>query len=189
MDFLKNRKTAIAIFVIVVIVFSLIGCHLSLSRACSQVEDAFFDKSLLHADDYYTCPGDQLNNCVKLANRLLSVIGSDGQWAEDYAALRDSRLALDGALASRDISRIAGSNQQLVEAVMSVREHVETGVPLPESYDDYDAIISDFFSAQAVLDNNAYNSHVLAFYSDVLGRFPANILRHLAFVDPPETFP
>ena len=189
MSFFKQRKTAIIIFVIVVVVFSLIGCHRSLSRAVSKVEDAFFDKSLLQADGYYTCPADQLKNCVKLSNRLLSVIGKDGQWAQVYDDLKTARLALDDALGDRDIKRIANSNQVLVDAVAAVEAMVEAGATLPDSNDDYNAIIADFHSAQSVLDNNAYNAHVLAFRKEVLTPFPTNILRHLAFVASPETFP
>ena len=189
MEFFKKRNTAIAVFVVVVVVFSLIGCHLSLSRAVRQVEDAFFDKTLLHADGYYTCPADQLQNCVALSNRLLSVIGQDSQWSEAYEELKTCRLALDDALRDRDIQRIANSNQALVEAVAAVEALVEAGAPLPDSNDDFYAIISDFHGAQSVLDNNAYNNHVLAFWDGVLNPFPTNILRHLTFVAPPETFP
>ena len=189
MEFFKKRKNAIVIFVAVVVVFSLIGCHLSLSRACRQVEAAFFDKSLLHQDGYYTCPGDQLENCIKLTNRLLSVIGTDGEWAEAYDALNSGRYALEDALRDRDIRRIANNNQVLVDAVAAVESLVAAGASLPDSYDDYDAILADFHSAQNVLDSNAYNAHVMAFWKEVLTPFPTNILRHLAFVTPPETFP
>ena len=189
MNFFKQRKNAIAVFVAVVVLFSLIGCHLSLSRAVHRAEAAFFDKTLLRTDGYYTCPADQLEICVALSNRLLSVIGQDGQWAGVYDGLNSSRLALDGALRDRDIKRIASTNQSLVEAVAAVEATVASGAVLPDSNDDYDAIIADFHSAQSVLDNNAYNAHIMAFWKDTLTPFPTNILRHLAFVAPPETFP
>lgn len=189
MGFLKKRSTAIGIFVVVVILFTLVGSHLSLGRACRKAEDAFFDKSLLQAEGYYTCPGEQLGYCVNDANRLLSVIGSDGEWAETYEALRAARRELADALDTRDIPAIGKANQKLAEAVREVETMVRDGAALPDSYDDYASIVSEFNSAQALLDNSAYSDHILAFREDVLGAFPANILRRLTFVKAPETFP
>lgn len=189
MELIKKRTTAIAVFIVVVLVFSLLGCHLSLSRACRQAEEAFFDRSKLQAEGYYTCPGDQLEASVKLAGRLLTVIGSDGPWAESYEALRTARLSLDAALDERDIPAIGAADQALVEAVADVKAVKASGASLPASHDDYDQIIADFDSAQAVLDDPAYNEYILSFREDVLGAFPTNFLRHLAFVQAPETFP
>lgn len=189
MDFLKKRSTAIGVFVLTVILFTLIGSHLSLSRACKKAEDAFFDKSLLQAEGYYTCPGDQLNYCVDYANRLLSVIGTDGAWTGAYEALRDARRELADALEARDIPSIGRANQALAEAVQQVRSTAGSGASLPDSSDDYATIVSEFDSAQALLDNSAYSDHILSFREDVLGAFPANILRRLTAVKAPETFP
>ncbi len=189
MDLFKKRSTAIAVFVVVVAVFTLAGSHLSLTRVCRKAEDAFFDKSLLQAEDYHTCPGEQLDYCVDDANRLLSVIGTDGPWAGPYEALRAARLGLIDALEARDIPAIGAANQALSEAVQEVEDAKQSGAPLPDSYDDYDAIVSDFHSAQSVLDDSAYSEHILAFREDVLGAFPANILRRLTGVRAPETFP
>lgn len=188
MEFFKKRSTAVAVFVVTVIVFTLIGSHLSLSRACKQVEDAFFDKTLLQEDGYYTCPGDQLENCVKLANRLLSVIGSDGEWAEAYANLRDRRLALDAALESRDIALLFEETSLFMDAVADVEAVRDGGASLPDSYDDFDAIISDIYSAQAEAADPAYNNHVQAFIDGTLAVFPTNILRRLTGVKLPDAY-
>ena len=189
MSLLKKRSFAIVVFVIVVILFTLLGSHLSLDRACRRAEAAFFDKSLLQAEDYHTCPGEQLDYCVDYANRLLSVIGTDGEWSGAYEALRTARLELIDALDARDIPAIGRADQALEEAVQAVETLVRDGAELPESHDDYDAIISDLHSAQALLDDSAYSDHILAFRERVLTPFPANILRHLTGVRAPETFP
>lgn len=189
MSFFKKRSTAIGVFVLVVVVFSLIGCRLSLDRACRRAESAFFDSGLLHADGYYTCPGDQLEHCVDYATRLLTVIGTEGEWSDAYEALVQARLGLIDALDARNIPDAGAANQALVKAVADVEALVDAGAALPESYDDYDEIIAGFDGAQAVLDDPAYSSHILAFREDALGAFPANILRHLLGVKAPETFP
>lgn len=189
MDFFKKRSTAIGVFVLVVIVFSLVGCRLSLDRACRKAEAAFFDKSLLQSEDYHTCPAEQLEHSVDYATRLLSVIGTDGAWASAYEALLQARLALMDALDARNIPDAGAANQALAEAVADVEAVYESGAPLPESYDDIDAILTDFHGAQAALDDPAYNEHILAFRDQELGAFPANILHHLLGVRAPETFP
>ena len=99
MDFFKKRSVAVGVFVVTVILFTLIGSHRSLDRACRKAEDAFFDKSLLRSEGYHTCPGEQLAYCVDDANRLLSVIGSDGEWAGAYEALLTARRDLAASAA------------------------------------------------------------------------------------------
>ena len=189
MIILKKRSIAVVIFVIVVVLFSFLGCRRSLNKACRQAEAAFFDKSLLRADGGYSAPADHLENCVDLSNRLLSVIGTDGAWKDAYDAVKAARSDLLDALESRDISAINAANQALVEAVAQVEAVKAAGAPIPESHDDYDKIVSDFHSAQSELDDSAYSSHILAFRDDVLSAFPANILCHLTGVQAPETFP
>ena len=188
MNFFKKRRNAVAVFVVVVILFSLIGAHRSIRGICRQAEDAFFDKSLLHQDGYYTCPADQLKNCLALTNRLLSVIGSDGQWEAAYTDLYNNRLALDKALAGRDIPDIFITNVSLIDAVAQVEAVKTAGAPLPDSYDDFDAIVSDFYSAEAEAADPAYNAHIQNFIADTLSAFPTNILRRLTFVPLPDSY-
>ncbi len=190
MSVFKKRSVAIGMFVLTVVLFTLLGSHLSLDRACRQAEAAFFDRSLLRDEGAYSCPADHLENCVALANRLLSVVGDGNEpYAQAYERLRAARLDLIDALDSRDIPAIGAADQALVEAVDAVKAVKASGAAVSDSYDDYDTILSDFDSAQAALDNNAYNDHILAFRDEVLRQFPASLLRHLAFVAPPETFP
>ncbi len=189
MSIFKRRSTAIVIFVIVVALFSFLGCKWSLNKACRDAEEAFFDRSLLKEDGGYSAPADHLENCVALSTRLLSVIGTDGDWKDAYEAVNTARVALDDALAAKDIPAISQANQALAEAVAQVEAVKDSGAALPQSHDDYDAILSDFHSAQAELDSSAYTSHILAFRDEVLGAFPANVLRHVVGVEAPETFP
>lgn len=188
MEFLKKRQNAIIVFIAAVVLFTLIGCHRSLTKACDKIEAAFFDKSQLSAEGYYTCPGDQLENCVKYANRLLGVINGADWSGEAYDTLALARQALADALDDGDISDIYDANQQLIAAVEAVEALVDGGAVLPESNDDYETILSDFYSAQSVAANSAYNDYVDEFTDTTLRAFPTNILRRLAFVSAPEKF-
>lgn len=188
MDFFKNRQTAVAVFVLVVLVFSLIGCHMSLTRACRRVESAFFDKAQLADYGHHTAPGDQLSACVNYTNRLLSVINGVEALTEDYTAVKDSRQALSDALERRDISDIYAANGALYAAVSAVDEKVRAGASLRSSSDDYETIISDFFSAQRVASESPYNEYVDTFIADTANAFPTNLLRRLSSVSLPEKF-
>ena len=188
MDFLKKRGNAIVIFVAVVIVFSLLGCHRSLSKACRKVEDGFFTPESNAAANYYTCPGDQLGYCVKYANRLMAVISGCDALTENYSDVRDARQALDEALQSGDISDIYQANEALKKAVSGVEAQVDAGAQLPQSNDDYGTIVSDFTSAEALAARSGYNGSVDTFIRNVVDAFPTNILRALSGVKLPEKF-
>jgi len=188
MELFKKRQTAIIVFVVVVIAFSLIGCHRSLGKAVRQTEQAFFDKTLLASYDAHTTPAEQLENCLKLSNRLLSVINGSEALADDYAAILAARQGLSDALDAGDISDIYDANAALVFAVEAADEKVRAGVTLPESSDDYDAILSDFYSAQRVAEQSPYNEFVDDFITGTVQRFPTNILRVLSFTPLPEKF-
>lgn len=188
MEFLKKRGSAIVVFVAVVVVFSLLGCHRSLSKACRNVEEGFFTSENDAADNYYTCPGDQLGYCVKYANRLMAVISGCDDLKDDYTAVSDAREALDTALQSSDISDIYQANEALEKAVSDVETQVNAGVQLPQTNDDYDTIVSDFTSAEALVSRSDYNDTVDSFVSSVVNVFPTNILRVLSGVKLPEKF-
>lgn len=188
MDIFKKRGTAVTVFVLAVVIFSLIGCHRSLSKACAAVEDGFFDSALLADYGDHTCPGDQINACINYANRLLSVINGADALADSYAAVRDSRQALADAMQSGDISDIYAANQTLYQAVSDLDAEVQSGASLPESNDDYASIVSDFFSAQRVISASAYNDYVDDFIQTTIRPFPTNVLRALSFVSLPEKF-
>lgn len=188
MDFFKKRKNAVTIFIIVVIVFTLLGCHRSLSKKCREAEEAFFDKTPLVSYGAYTAPADHLENCVRLANRLLSVIGGSEEFTNGYSAVLSARQLLSDALASGDISDIYDANQLLVLAVSAVDAQVQLGAKLPESNDDYYAIISDFNEAQRVVSESPYNDYVDDFIRTNVKPFPTGLLRVLSFTRLPEKF-
>ena len=184
MDFFKNRKTAVAVFVIVVALFAVLGCHRSLTKACAQVEQAFFEPSV--SEGYYSCPGDQLEYAARYANRLLSVIG--GQLSDSvYNSLAQCRRALIDALEARDISDIYSAQVALTQAVQAAdSEALALGVR--EEMADFSAIISDYNSAISEAADSDYNDSVDAFIASIANRFPANLLRRITAVEMPEKY-
>lgn len=178
MSALTRRRTAIAVFVAVAIVFSLIGCHRSLSRRVREVEDNFFSGQL-------TAPATQLNECAKYANRVLSAISGAVDDAV-YTAVADSRRELIDALDARDISAAHAAAVALAAAVDQAAQAAD-GKTL-DTTEDIHSLLADFDGALRVAFDSDYNLEVERFMETVANRFPTNILRHLAFVAMPEGF-
>ncbi len=178
MNALKSRKTAIAVFVAVVIIFSLLGFRLSFDRRCRSIERTFFADTL-------TSPGSQLAECVKYANRILAVI--QGQVDDGcYTAVRDSRAALADALETQDVAAAAAANTALTAAVNDAAE-AANGLTL-DTPEDWALLLSEFADAERVSASSDYNETVERFTATTAERFPASVLRHIVPVELPAKF-
>lgn len=174
----KNRRTAIAVFVVVVIVFGLLGCHRSLNRRCRAVEQGFFSGEL-------TAPATQLNEAAKYANRILAVI--NGELDDSlYTAVLDTRMALLDALEAENIAASVTASRDLTAAIDAVQSAAEGHAF--ESVEDIDALFDNFHGAMRAAQNSSYNEDVEHFMETVANRFPTNIVRHITLVDMPERF-
>lgn len=201
----QNRKFAIAVFVVIVIVFTLLGSHRSLSRLSAQMENAFFDKRVLaelrtelldaqsHGfdelgsyrlamDGYYSAPAAHLEDCANYANRILSLIKDDVP-EQTYNDIYESRQALIAALESMDISDIYDAHRSLYESITEL-----DGNSVTNNYDDFDAVQVDFLNASHLAEESGYNQCVDYFMLTEMNRFPANILRRITSVDMPEKY-
>ncbi len=185
MDFLKKRQMAIAIFVVVVILFGLFGCHRSLSKASQKVEELFFEPSALR-EDYYSCPADQLEYALRYANSLLAVI--NGQLPQAlYDDLYTSRQALIAALEARDISDIYAAQTALTQAVQAA-DREALALDIREDLVDFCDLVADYDSAVFQATNSGYNDYVDAFMADVANQFPARLLRGITHTEMPEKY-
>lgn len=182
MKTLQNRKFAVLIFIIIVLVFTLIGSHRSLSKACNQVEVAFFDKTIDIGQSRRTCPAEQLDLAVSYANRLLS-IAKDDVSDDVYNTILESRKALLVALEDRDISDAYAAQNELALAISAL-----DGLTITNNYDEYDTVRSDLFSALELAGEAGYNEYVDQFQQSTIDRFPTNILAALTGVDMPEKY-
>lgn len=201
----RSRKFAIGFFVVIVIVFTLLGSHRSLSRLTGQVEDAFYNKKIfserraefleaqsrgfdglgsytLTMEGYYSAPASHLDDCVDYANRILALIKDDVS-EDTYNEIYESRRTLIAALESMDISDIYDAQAQLYEYIMQIDENIVTN-----NYDDFISVRADFINADSTAKKSGYNQCVDYFMITEMNRFPANILRRLTSVDMPEKY-
>lgn len=201
----QNRKFAIVFFVVIVIVFTLLGSHRSLSRLTVQMEDAFFNKKVLSErraelleaqshgfdglgsytlamDGYYSAPAAHLEDCVDYANRILALIKDDVS-EQTYNEIYESRRTLIAALESRDISDIYDAQTQLYKHIMQLDENIVTN-----NYDDFISVRVDFMNADDTAKDSGYNQCVDYFMLTEMNRFPANILQRITSVDMPEKY-
>ena len=173
MEFLKKPKTAVAVLVAVVIVFSLIGVNLSVARQADKVGGVFDERLGI---------GFQLEEQRKAAMSLYSFGAGIDAVSEEYDALR-SAASLE-----------AETMDEKYEAFLAIGEAYPAFVKkLSESDAQYnrDAVESlarTLDGAESAISKSGYNSAVMSFYSDVLGVFPVNVLRPIIFCDMPEYF-
>ena len=178
MNILKNRKTAVVIFIVVVIAFSLIGGHRSLQKACNDVENTFYSETF----SVYTSPAKQLDHAADYANRLLSIVRDDVS-QDIYDAIANSRRDLLDALETEDISAACDASTTLEMAVLAL-----DSTAITNNYDDFSTVRSDLLSALSAADTLGYNDYVDQFCKTTLKTFPANLIAALTGVDTPEKF-
>ena len=125
MGFLKNRKIAILIAVVVAVLATLFGVHRSLSRLSGDIERMFYDGVYLD-DERYTQPGidSQISRHAAATLDLASVLVNYPELkdsAEEVMQLRrvllDAQGIGDKSLAFWAMSRYVNS---LIQAVASV---------------------------------------------------------------------
>lgn len=171
---LKNRNVAIVITVIVIVLSILGGSHRSLLAAAYSAERHFDDIQR----DLDTRIG-LASNLQVVAERYL-YIGEDALVELDTAItnLRDAQTANEKAIA----------NQQLTAATERmdiVLQNENLSVP-DERYRIQ--IRTDLASYNQIIGHSKYNEKVDHYNTEVLGKFPANILAQVTGVTKLESF-
>jgi hypothetical protein len=184
MSNLKKRSTAVLIAVVVVILGTFLGVHLSVNRETVKIEAQFYDGVYLRDEKYVqTSIQSQLDKRADAALGLLSV-ANQYVFLEDMAPkLREAREEL------LDAETFAGkylANEKLEKAWKQMYESlVAHADDVPASVESY---VSTLKGAQSVIEKSDYNRLAAEFRQKTLSAFPVNILKSLAFVDYPEYF-
>jgi hypothetical protein len=180
---LKDRKVAIVIAVIVVILATLFGVHRSVGAAVRDIEEQFYTG--VRSAGEYTGIGQQLEARCTAALGLVTV-------AENYAGLTDETEALRSAretlIDAESITEKYGADKNM-QAAYEVLYAALTA----EDLSDRDSAAVEKYAtnmdgAREVIQNSAYNALVSQFIHQTMNGFPVKFLKYAAFTVEPEYF-
>ena len=179
MKLLQKRSSAIAVFIVIVVAFTILGMNRSISKAVKETEEMFYSGGPL-AEGYTERSIDsQLAERMNAALGLVTLANNQTGLEREASAIRDARQALENADSISDKSK---ANIMLTEAVTDL---------LDSSFDSSSAAaqnyISSFNGAQTFIESMAYNKKVAEFEDSVLP-FPLSVLRIFVFAGHAEPF-
>lgn len=186
MCYLKKRSTALLIAAAVIILGTLFGVHRSLNSASAKIEAMFYNGVFL-SDGNYTQPSiqSQLDKRATAALGLVTLANHYGDLSGLGDSLRQARLSL---IEAKSIPEKFLANEKLQTAYIKLYAALNQKALTDSEKAAALKYAETLNGAGAVIQNSAYNSAVGDFIHGDLGKFPANILKKLAFVRNPEYF-
>lgn len=181
MESLKDRKIAVFLMIIMIVLGTTFGSHRSLMKLYKSAESVFYNGengdgfSIQHdLDDRF----EESLKLVKIAEKYPSL---DNKYIDDVKAARDK---LKNAETIRDKSK---ANSELDAAVFAL--YNELGKQNLSSQDEKYRISSygTFNSYGDTISHNSYNS-IARKFNDTLNKFPANLLGKLTGIEELDTF-
>jgi len=184
MKLLRNRKFAVLIAVVVIILATLLGVGRSLNRVARDVEAMFYDGVYLK-DEGYTQPGIalQLNNRLNSSLGFAVLMEKYPESSSETEALLSARNAL---ISAKSISDKYSANEALQRAYVSLAVKAESVGLSKQDRDDMEGYSSTFSGAQTAISNSRYNKEAASYMEDA--SFFAFLLRPFVFVTPPQIF-
>lgn len=186
MEFFKKRQNAFAILAAVIVVFTLLGVHLSLNREVAKL-DKMFTAGVSIEKESYIQPGIEthLQSRIKASLGLLTIAANYDGLSDETEALSNARHALVGAVS---IKQKYEANQKLEAAYMALASSLAAQDVTDGDLKAVATYVSNLSGAQKAIEVSAYNTKVTEYETGILGAFPVSILRGLAFPDSPEYF-
>ena len=183
MKLLKNRKIAIIITVVVVVLAILFGVTRSLNRLAADIESMFYDGVFLE-DQNFTQPAlnTHLENLAQAALDGASFFANHPELSSEADGLRMARRELIDASSFMDKSEAFNN---LARAFSDF--HLASMIELSDrDLETRNQFIDTFNGATTAIQNSAYNDVAVSRWNDVSGF--AKLLRPFLPVDPPQTF-
>ena len=165
MNTLKDRKLAILITIMIVIVATALGVYKTSYSYTKKIESGFYNDAM--SGGRATCINSYLDNCASYAKGLATMMAK-------YPALADKSEAL--MLAQRELLDAAtitlkeSANARMVECFKALSSAAAGSVLTDER--DAEALAgysSDFYNAQRLIGQSGYNDTVTAYLD---GRSP-----------------
>lgn len=186
MKLLKNSRFAAVICLAVIVLSVVFGSGRSLQKACDRVEQYFYTG--VESNGYlHKSVASQLKMRMNNANGVLSLTEDYAQTETENA--RQIRQDLYSALEYQSSpSYLFTLNSQLTEAMQRL-DKAMAGADMPQSDQKaYEKYYSDFNAAMGVIEDSGYNDAVRDFKTQVLQRFPTNIIYKSSGVQAPGLF-
>ena len=179
-ELLKNRKVAIGITIVVILLSTLAGSHRSLTAAAYPIERYFIE-----GEGGYSIQRD-LDTRTGLASNLLVV--AERNLGENNLAVAELESAIEGMSKAQTVKEKAAANQQLTAATERMNLVLEE-CALSSTDDRYRMQIrTDLASCNQTISHDPYNEMAIEYNTEVLGQFPANVLKLVNGVSKLETF-
>ncbi len=179
-ELLKNRKVAVGITVVIMILATLLGSNRSMTAEAYSIERYFIE-----GEDGYSIQRD-LDTRTGLAQNLL-IVAEKNLDSNDLAMaeLQDAIVQMSEA---ETVQEKAAANQQLTAATERMNLVLEE-CDLSSVDERYrKQIRTDLASCNQTISHDPYNAMVTEYNDTVLGSFPANVLKMVNGVDELETF-
>lgn len=180
MSFFKSHRGAVVVAVLVIAFSVLFGAHRSLVSVRGDVLTVYelganADGHSVSAD--LDVRASTCANLYKVAAKYL-----DEESAEMQALKAAYTLAQSEGADRRSADQALDAAAQAVYVAMS-------GQPVTEQDTQYvSGFLSELSSRAFSIANDPYNAMAFSFNHDVLGSFPANLLRYAVFVEPLPVF-
>ncbi len=179
-ELLKNRKVAVGITIVIVILATIFGSHRSMEAEAYSIERYFIE-----GDDGYSIQRD-LDTRIGLAQNLLVV--AERNLDSNDLAMAELQEAIMQMGEADTVKEKAIANQQLTAATERMNLVLEE-CDLSSTDDRYrQQIRIDLASCNQTISHDPYNAMVAQYNNEVLGRFPANVLKMVNGVQELETF-
>lgn len=181
MNWLKQKKTAVCVMIVLIAAGIWVGAYRSLSGLVQNTQTAFFEGE---NGDGYGIQGD-LEDRSALAYNMALVAGR--YLEEDDPLLAGVEAARTALSQAQTPSQKYSANEALSDSVTALYERLKT-VELSEKDAKYPQnLYADFTAKQDIINRNSYN-RLAGECNAALSAFPANLLRQITFVQPVEYF-
>ena len=179
---LRDRKVAIVITIIIMILSTGFGAHRSLENRGEYAEWVFYHGSYGDGGGIQS----ELDTRAGLASNLLIVAG---RYLDDEdEAVQRLKNAREALVQAENIGEKYIANEELSQAADNLAQ-VLNACSLTENDRRYQrGIIVEMESANEIIGHDEYNTLANAYNRNVLGSFPANILKEIVGVEELETF-
>ena len=183
MKLLKNRKFAVLIAIIVMVLATLIGVRGSLIRLVRDVEAMFYDGVYLEEGGYKQ-PGinSHLENRARAALDLATVMKNNPGLNAEVEVLLSVRQEL---ISAESITEKLAANKRLQTAFSALADKAQRNELSEREIDALNHHTPTFNGAQTAIENSQYSQKAAAYMDDA--SFIAKILRPFLFVKPPQT--